>query len=167
MKWLKQRGILFWFFVAWIVSFGGAGIIIFGMIASSAGMQLFGGGAPDLKVTMTDSPDPVKAGENLTYTIAFENAGKGEATAVVVSDTLPSGVTFVSSMPGTPACKYSDGTLTCRLGTQAEGGGGKVDIVVKVDSATKGAITNTATITGEEEEEDTTNNKASETTMVN
>ena len=53
----------------------------------------------DLSITKTDSPDPVTAGKNLTYTVQVTNGGPSTASAVTVTDTLPAGVTFVSATP--------------------------------------------------------------------
>jgi uncharacterized repeat protein (TIGR01451 family) len=53
-------------------------------------------GSSDLKVTKTDGPDPVALGSTLTYTIQVENLGPDAATGVVVADSLPKGVDFVS-----------------------------------------------------------------------
>ncbi|HEY3582719.1 MAG TPA: Ig-like domain-containing protein, partial [Pyrinomonadaceae bacterium] len=50
----------------------------------------------DLAVTKTDSPDPVIAGTNLTYTINFVNNGPNAAGATV-TDATPAGTTFVSA----------------------------------------------------------------------
>ena len=50
----------------------------------------------DLAVTKTDSPDPVIAGNNLTYTINFVNNGPNAAGATV-TDATPAGTTFVSA----------------------------------------------------------------------
>ena len=51
----------------------------------------------DLSIVKTDSADPVETGTNLTYTFTVSNAGPGSASGVTLTDTLPSGVTFVSS----------------------------------------------------------------------
>jgi uncharacterized repeat protein (TIGR01451 family) len=53
----------------------------------------------DLSITKGDSTDPVSPGANLTYslTVAYGVSGSAVATGVFVMDTLPEGVTFVSS----------------------------------------------------------------------
>ena len=43
----------------------------------------------DLSITKTDSPDPVTAGNDLTYTVTVHNYGPSDAQAVQVTDTLP------------------------------------------------------------------------------
>src|SRR4029079_16632043 len=52
----------------------------------------------DLSVTKTDSPDPVTAGTDLTYTITVSNAGPIDAQSVSLSDAIPVNTTFVSAM---------------------------------------------------------------------
>ena len=64
----------------------------------------------DLSITKTDSADPVNPGDPLTYTLAFTNHGPSDVTGVTVVDTLPAGVTFVSSVPGAPACTLAGWT---------------------------------------------------------
>jgi len=46
----------------------------------------------DLTISVTDSPDPVLAGTNLTYTLTVTNNGPDTASNVVVTDILPFGV---------------------------------------------------------------------------
>jgi len=76
------------------------------------------GESADLSVTEVDTPDPVIAGNSLTYTIAVNNAGPSNAASVSLSDALPAGTTFVSlSSPGgwictTPAVG-AGGTMSC------------------------------------------------------
>src|SRR5262249_37635112 len=45
-----------------------------------------------------DSPDPVVAGNNITYTITLVNNGAGNAVSTTVSDAVPAGTTFVSAL---------------------------------------------------------------------
>ena len=51
----------------------------------------------DLSIAKSDSADPVLPGDSLTYTVTVSNAGPSAANDVAVTDTLPAGVTFVSS----------------------------------------------------------------------
>src|SRR5581483_3972249 len=51
-------------------------------------------GGVDLSVTKTDSPDPVAAGANLTYTITLTNGGGDDAFFVNLTDTIPTNTTF-------------------------------------------------------------------------
>lgn len=51
-----------------------------------------------LTVTKTDTPDPVTAGQNVTYTLVARNTGPSTATNVVITDPLPTGLTFVSAV---------------------------------------------------------------------
>src|SRR5262249_31438659 len=55
----------------------------------------------DLSISKAGAPDPVTTGGQLTYTIVVTNKGPDPAMGVVVTDTLPPGVTFDSD---TDAC---------------------------------------------------------------
>src|SRR5262249_55073818 len=50
----------------------------------------------DLAIQKSDSPDPVLAGSTLVYTLVITNIQANKAPDVVITDTLPTGVTFVS-----------------------------------------------------------------------
>src|SRR5207248_1868624 len=58
----------------------------------------------NLALTKSDSPDPVLAGNNITYTLTVTNNGPSDATGVSLSDAIPAGTSFVSATGG--------GTLT-------------------------------------------------------
>jgi uncharacterized repeat protein (TIGR01451 family) len=55
---------------------------------------------PNLFVNKTGDPMIQPPGEMVTYTISFGNLGDQDAAGVVLSDTLPAGVTYVRSSPG-------------------------------------------------------------------
>ena len=55
--------------------------------------------APVLNLRKSDSPDPVQAGANLTYTLVYSNTGNQTATSVVVRDTLDPHLDYLSATP--------------------------------------------------------------------
>jgi uncharacterized repeat protein (TIGR01451 family) len=87
--------------------------------------------APVLSVSKTDSPDPVAAGANITYTLTYANTGNANATGVALADTVPANTTFVSATGGGA---LSAGVVTWNLGTLAPGPSASVQMVVKVAS---------------------------------
>ena len=119
----------------------------------------------DLELTKLDSPDPVTTTEQLLYTVVVTNNGPEDATGVTLVDILPATVSPVSSTPSTPTCNQSGATLTCGLGTLANGASTTVTILVTAPAST-GLIINTATTTASEPDPDTSNNIATEITAV-
>ena len=124
----------------------------------------------NLKITKTDSPDPVTVGQTLTYTITVENAGPAAATDVTVVDTLPNTVDFVSANSSTGTCAQQARKVTCHLGTLAAGSTGTLSnptITIQVKPTKTGRITNSATVDAAENDPVRGNNSASATTRVN
>lgn len=83
----------------------------------------------DLQLTVSDSPDPVAAGTQLTYSLTVRNDGPNPATAVQVVDTLPGDVSFSSASAG---CAETGGVVTCNLGEILTAEEATVSIVVDV-----------------------------------
>ena len=86
-------------------------------------VQICGGFAPpiptaDLSITKT-GPATAQSGGTITYTLSVSNAGPFDAHNVTVDDPLPAGETLVSATPSQGSCS---GTVTCDLGTVANGG---------------------------------------------
>ena len=69
-----------------------------GLISATSG-TFVKGGTPQLTIAKTDSADPVDPDTDVTYTITYGNTG-GAATKVVITETLPSQLTFVSATGG-------------------------------------------------------------------
>ena len=126
---------------------------------------------PNLALTKTDSADPVSVGGAFTYNLTVTNNGPGDATNVTLIDTLPAGVDWQSATPSQGLCVHSGeplgGTVTCTLGTIANGANATVDIEV-VAPGTTGVISNSATVSADEPDPDASDNTATEeTTIVN
>ncbi|MDX6385309.1 MAG: hypothetical protein QOK48_2882, partial [Blastocatellia bacterium] len=117
----------------------------------------------DLYIEKTDSPDPVAIGNQLTYTITVFSNGPADAHTVQVTDTLPPGVTWVSSTPSQGSCSGTS-TVTCDLGTVSYGQTPTIQIVVTAPG-TAGSITNSANVTSPDDTV-TENNGASADTLV-
>lgn len=119
----------------------------------------------NLALTKTDSPDPVAAGSNLTYTISVTNTGPDGATGVSVTDTLPAGATFVSATASQGTGCTGAAIVTCNLASLANAATATVTIVVTPTAA--GTITNSAIVTANEADPNPANNTATAVTAVN
>jgi uncharacterized repeat protein (TIGR01451 family) len=123
----------------------------------------------DLAITKTDSPDPVREGQVLTYTIAVMNEGPAAATGVTLSDKLSNQVDFVSVESSQGTCDRNGRNVNCDLGTlAADPYAQAATVTIKVRPSKDGQITNTATVEAGPDDTDPNpaNNSASETTTV-
>ena len=102
----------------------------------------------NLTVTLTDAPDPVTAGTNLTYTATVSNAGPSDATGVTVTLPTPANTSFVSgTVAGGGSCAGA-ATITCTFtGSVVAGGSRAATIVVLVAAATPNGTVISATVT--------------------
>jgi uncharacterized repeat protein (TIGR01451 family) len=98
-----------------------------------------------LEAGMISTPNPVYGGDYLDYQITITNMGPDAATSVVLTDTLPAGVTVASVSLSQGSNVVSSGTVTCELGTLNVGA--VATAVIQVIAGTAGNIVNTATVT--------------------
>ena len=94
------------------------------------------------------------AGGRITYRLTVTNNGPADATNIVISDLLPAGVTFVSSnLPNeTSGPDGTDPTRTAVGGTLASLNSGDsqvFNLVVDVDAAATGQLTNESDVTSD------------------
>jgi len=89
---------------------------------------------PSLSITKTAEPAVVYTGGLLTYTLTVSNAGLGDATDVVISDTAPLSTTY-QSCSGGDSCGYGSGSrvVTWTLASISAGGQNPVIFAVQVD----------------------------------
>jgi uncharacterized repeat protein (TIGR01451 family) len=106
----------------------------------------------DLAVGKTAAAS-VLASNNITYTISLTNFGPTAASSVVVTDTLPAGVTFVGATSGGV---NNSGIVTWNLGTLTNGYTGSVTVTVAAPAS--GSLTNTASIGSPTSDPNPTNN---------
>lgn len=117
----------------------------------------------DLSIDMTDAPDPVMVNNQLTYTVSIVNNGPDTASGVVVTDTLPDGVFFVSSTTSQGTCQVG-GPIICQLGDLPPDAGATLTIIA-APSAT-GTFTNRAIVESSTSDSNLNNNSALEETKV-
>jgi len=118
---------------------------------------------PVLSLSISDSPDPVEAGGQITYSLSFGNSSAANKTAlgVTLTGTLPTAASFVSaSDEGTIA----GGVVTWSLGDLPPGISGTRTLVVRVDSPLPDGTLLTNSTTLEDVQGDSTT--ASQTTSV-
>jgi uncharacterized repeat protein (TIGR01451 family) len=103
-------------------------------------------GATDLAISKTVDNATPNEGGTVSYTVTVRNNGPNNATTIQITDMLPSGVTYSSSIPSTGA--YASGTGIWSIPALATGATGTLTISATVDPGTGGSvITNTASRT--------------------
>jgi uncharacterized repeat protein (TIGR01451 family)/CSLREA domain-containing protein len=123
--------------------------------------------APNADLAMTKNVDDPMPGEGDTviYTLQVTNNGPAEATGVVVSDTLPSGVShFADDGDG----DYDEATGIWTVGSVDDGATATMVITLTVDADTAGTtITNTAVISDSAPDDlNPGNNRANATIII-
>ncbi|OGO65551.1 MAG: hypothetical protein A2029_09060 [Chloroflexi bacterium RBG_19FT_COMBO_47_9] len=100
-------------------------------------------GLAELAIGSSDTPDPVRGNQNLTYQLTISNTNSIGAPSVIVTDTLPGEVIYVSAIPSQGSC---NGEIICNLGTIPANSTAGITINVKVKSQINGTIINNAVV---------------------
>jgi uncharacterized repeat protein (TIGR01451 family) len=124
-------------------------------------------------VAVTDSPDPVNAGDDITYTITVGNFGPDPAANVTLTDAIPAHTTLVSftapadfTVTAPPA--GGTGTVTATAASLAAETSADLTLVVRVAPDTPGdtTIRDTATVATTTTDPSPTDHSATATTAV-
>src|SRR5439155_18699519 len=91
----------------------------------------------DLAIVKTADPTSTLTGKNVTYTLTVTNNGPVTDTNVVVGDSLPFGVSFVSVSSSQGTCSGTS-VVQCAIGTITNGQ--QVTITVVVTAVNTGTI---------------------------
>jgi uncharacterized repeat protein (TIGR01451 family) len=119
----------------------------------------------DLAVNIVAPTSPVQVNQNVTYTVTVSNNGPSSATGVTLTDTLPTGATFVSARDDrgnqlTPV----NGTLVDNIGALAFNG--TVTLTIVVTATDPGVLIESASVAGNEPDTTTANDTSLVTTTV-
>jgi uncharacterized repeat protein (TIGR01451 family) len=101
----------------------------------------------DLAVEKT-APADASALDVFTYTLDVNNYGPGSAPGVVVTDTLPSQVSFVSAASSVGSCSNNASLVVCSLGTLASAAAPQIQIAVRVNSGVQNVTFSNAAVIG-------------------
>lgn len=115
----------------------------------------------DVSIVKT-GPATVRAGTQISYTLTWRNDGPSVARSVIVSDTLPTGITLDSATPAPTT--QSGRTLSWALGDLQPGATGT--IAISATARIGGTRTNTATIATPTDDPDPRNNTSTVETDV-
>lgn len=124
----------------------------------------------DAFVTISDAPDPVQAGDQITYTITVGSNGPGAADDVELEDRIPSGTTAVSAKTSDPDAdcdpvRPSTTVFKCDLGTIPKGQHITVVLVVDTSPGTPSPVTNVVTIEADDDSVARNNTATARTTV--
>jgi uncharacterized repeat protein (TIGR01451 family) len=117
----------------------------------------------DRAITKTVDVDYPELNTNVEFTLKAENLGNGNSVGVSVSDKLPTGYTYVSSVVSS-GTTYDATTGIWTIGDLASMASVTLKITAKVEQT--GVLTNTATITGPQPDQVTYNDQSSVSTTT-
>lgn len=124
----------------------------------------------DNALSLSASPNPVRSGSKVTYTITVTNAGPGAASGLQVTDMLPSGTTFAKVTTTSGSCTApalgGTGTVTCAVSSLAAGSSFTITLTVNVKAANGTTLSDTASVSAASYDPNTANNSVSVTTSV-
>lgn len=120
--------------------------------------------AADLLILKESCPTDSFVGISYNYKITAVNNGPSTATAVDVTDTVPSGLNDVTISTSQGSYEYDGTTIVCHFGSLAMNA--QATALIQVTPTQTGAIINTCEVTSEVADPNPDNNTASVSTVV-
>ena len=122
---------------------------------------------PDLQISNMVAPDTVTTGNNFTVTVTITNGSvDSDSNVALVTDTLPSIVTFVSATTTAGTCAEVSGVVTCTIGDLGGTSSATVTLTLTGSVAGDATITASVTSTAEPDASAEPNNSASVLTKI-
>jgi len=119
----------------------------------------------DVAIQSVTAPSPIDVGTQFDYTITVTNRGPNTANGVLVTDTLPGGVSFLSAtLPAGAMSSLEANVVTVALGSLNVGESAEIKLTVNAPG-TPGQIVNEVAVTAPDDP-DATNNAAVNTVVV-
>ncbi len=94
----------------------------------------------DLTLSVLSVPNPSFAGSNVSFLVTVTNLGPDRATAIIVTNTLPTGWTFVGATNSQGSCVAMGSFVVCSFGQLTSGASASALIVANAGVA--GVVTN-------------------------
>jgi len=112
----------------------------------------------DLALDLNSAPDPVLAGQVMTYTLAVSNTGPSPATTVTLTDTLPAQVQLLTAQAGTGMLCSGTSVVVCTTSAMTPASSVAVTLTVLISATASGPISNQVAVTSATLDPDPLNN---------
>jgi len=120
----------------------------------------------DVSIAKT-GPNAANLGDTVSFTLAAHNDGPNAAASVVVRDTLPGELEYVSATaPGGVTCSASGQAVQCSIASLASSATVSISIQVKVVGGAGGSVTNVGTVSAATADPSSANNSSSVTVAI-
>jgi len=119
----------------------------------------------DLAVSNSVSPALLNVSSNVTFTLSVTNLGPDAASAVVVADALPAGLTFATASVSQGAWSNIGNSFSASLGTMTNQS--QATITIQATATVAGPWTNSAIVSSGTSDANSANNTAAASLSVN